>query len=157
MKRVNWWRVAAGTLIPLPVVFLFVVWSLASIEHDANALANPIKQGRNVVVNATPTPRQVSAAGQRCNVVLSNVDQLTKKFPVYTCFRNQLGDGGIGCSSTIGQPICDNSLTTTDGCLGNYISRDYTSDTIYIVTKASFSPDGGVPVRVEQGTGCDLP
>lgn len=129
---------------------------LLSMLHQpqkAEALANPITTVKNRVQVVTKTVTQVKATGQKCNLVICNVDVGTRAFPVY--YGGLQPDAGP-INSTVGLPICDNSVAAFTACSGTCFSFDVVPDAISLVAGAAM-PDGGIPVRVMEGTGCSQP
>ena len=130
----------------------------------------PLSSGKDIVMRATKTLTQVPAAGTKCSVVISNIEPNTKTCPVFTCYCAGVGDGGV-CTTT-GIPVCDNTLTAFAACPTMSLARDAVPGAICIQGLAGCMPDGGVvhvgdagyrpdaggiPVRVEMGTGCTAP
>lgn len=140
-----------------PAIILFAV--LVAIvqqvvyEHAVNALANPITSVRNRRVVVTQTATAVPATGQKCNIVCCNVDVGTRAFPIYHGGLDP--DGGL-LTSTIGLPICDNSVNTFVACAGLCFSFDAVPSVISVIA-GSAMPDGGIPIRCMEGTGCQSP
>lgn len=131
--------------------FLAMAWMV----RDAEALSNPLSGGRNIVIKVNGTKRRIPATGQKCAVTLSNVDVYYKQFPVFTGYGDSALDAGP--LTTTGMPICDNTLTTVASCPVTTLVRDSVPDAIYVQALTGFIPDGGIPLRVEEGTGCIAP
>lgn len=121
----------------------------------AHGLSNPITGGKPAHIDVTTTPQRIPATGQKCNLIISCLDPLTRKFPVYTGLASS--DGGAWALVNDGQPICDNTLPALTGCINTWVSRDYVPDAIWVRTAVGASPDGGVRCRLEMGTGCTQP
>lgn len=125
----------------------------ALYEHAVNALANPITSARNRRQVITQTAARVVATGQKCNIVVCNVDVGMSQFPLY--HGGLQPDGGV-ITSVEGIPICDNTVTGFTKCAGLCFSYDITPDGIYLVAGTAM-PDGGIAARIMEGTGCTQP
>lgn len=129
--------------------------NIVSIESDAKALSKPIANGRSRRIVVTETATRIPANGQNCNLVVSNVEALTKKFPVYVGYQQP--DGGVPTGAQLcanAQPMCDNSVTTFTACVGLAISQDSVPDALWMASCPGATPDGGIAVRAQQGAGC---
>jgi hypothetical protein len=130
-------------------MWVAIGWVSSLLRTDqAHGLANPLTKGKNVRVFATTTATKVPATGQNCNVTFINLQSEV----LFTCFRNDPGDGGIGCNSTIGVPVCSNSAN----CINSWATRDAVPDALYYGL-ASAPADGGIHIRIEMGAGCTSP
>lgn len=129
--------------------------AMAMMVSNAEALSNPLTGGRNIVIKVNGTLRRIPATGQRCAVTLANVDVYYKQFPVFTGYGNTALDAGP--LTTTGIPICDGTLTTAAACPVTTLVRDSVPDALWVQALTGFIPDGGIPLRVEEGTGCTAP
>lgn len=127
------------------VIFIF------ADEETAAALSNPLQGGKNIVIRVTSAYQKIPASGQRCAVTIANIDPYSKAYPVYTGYR---GDGGP--LTTVGIPVCDGTLTTLPACPSTTLVRDAVPDAIWVQGEAGHIPDGGIIVRVEMATGCQV-
>lgn len=137
-------------VVTAAIVFLFIAVLLAG-EEEADALSNPLQGGRNIVIRVDATYKKVPATGQRCAVTIANIEPYYKAFPVYTGYR-----GDAGPLTTVGIPVCDGTNTALPACPSTTLVRDAAPDAIWLQGQTGYIPDGGIPVRVEMATGCQV-
>lgn len=137
-------------LVSAAIVFLIIAAILAG-EEEADALSNPLQGGRNIVIRVDATYKKVPATGQRCAVTIANIEPYYKAFPVYTGYR-----GDAGPLTTVGIPVCDGTNTALPACPSTTLVRDAAPDAIWLQGQTGYIPDGGIPVRVEMATGCQV-
>lgn len=137
-------------LVSAAIVFLIIAAILAG-EEEADALSNPLQGGRNIVIRVDATYKKVPATGQRCAVTIANIEPYYKQFPVYTGYR-----GDAGPLTTVGIPVCDGTNTALPACPSTTLVRDAAPDAIWLQGQTGYIPDGGIPVRVEMATGCQV-
>ena len=131
-------------------VCCLIFWFLQPTR--AEALANPITGGKSRGMVVTKTAQRIVATGQKCNLVVCNVNVQSRKFPVFTGMLDP--DGGLFVAQN-GIPICDNSVAGFVACPTMCFSFDAVPDSQYLITGTE--ADGGIPVRILEGTGCSTP
>lgn len=136
--------------VTVAIICLFIAAILAG-EEEVQALSNPLQGGRNIVIHVDSNYKKVPATGQRCAVTIANIEPYYKQFPVYTGYR-----GDAGPLTTVGIPVCDGTNTALPACPSTTLVRDAAPDAVWLQGQAGYIPDGGIPVRVEMATGCQV-
>ena len=137
-------------LVAAAIILVFLA-AIFCDEETAAALSNPLQGGRNVVIRVTSAYQKIPATGQKCAVTIANIEPYSKAYPVYTGYR-----GDAGPLTTVGIPVCDGSNTALPACPSTVLVRDAVPDAIWVQGEAGHVPDGGIIVRVEMATGCQV-